>query len=159
MGTATSAGVAAVAPAAEAQLPPDPVGRMAAGLTLTIFGVMMLMIGGMLSGLCLIANGIICEGTGIGTIGGWLFLISLLLFIPGMLILVPARRAHRAAMEARAAANRARGEAQAQAYRLQLRRVGPEEEARGPVASLCPECGAPVKPGAPECEFCGTIFQ
>ncbi len=147
-----------VAPA-DAHPARDHVAMRAMGLFLVMMGGMGMMIGGVLSGLCLIAGGILCSGTMIGTFGTWGLLLGGAGFGLGLVIFIPANRAHRAAQKVRLEQMPARA-SQSQARfaegDLVLRRAGAEPA--GPIASKCPECGGPVEPGARECEYCGQPF-
>jgi hypothetical protein len=149
------------APAAAAAAPKDHVAARATGLFLFMMGLMGLMIGGIMSGLCLIANGIICSGTMVGTIGNWGLLLGGAGFALGLLLFIPANKAHRAAQKVRLEQMRARSEeaqARAEVRERMLVRAELGEPAAGPIASKCPECGAPVEPGAKECDYCGQTF-
>ena len=141
--------------------PKDHIAARATGLFLIMMGLMGLMIGGIMSGLCLIANGIICEGTFVGTIGRWGLLLGLAGFLLGLLLFIPANKAHRAAQAVRRAQLQERSTLALQRAaegERRLMRAELGEEATGPIASKCPECGAPVEPGAKECDYCGQPF-
>ena len=137
-------------------------GLRALGFILSLIGGMLLLVGGMLYGMfCIVFGDILCVGM-IGTIGGGFLVFGGLMFGIGLLIVIPTRRAWKAEQAKRLEeiqAQRALIAAKGGGARLSLRvevdgRGGPE----GPVASKCPECGAPVDRGARECEFCGTPF-
>ncbi len=154
-------------------LPPAPSGLASegaivghgVGLVLLILGFIGTMTGGVLSSLCLVAGGIVCAGTSIGSIGFAMLGLGAVGLVIGGALVLRTRGAYREALRARAklrwAATRKASVGALQAD-LPLARANVDAAptaSAGPVASDCPKCGGPVKPGASVCEWCGEPFR
>ena len=128
-----------------------------AGVTLLVFGVMFVFIGLILLGLCLPMGGLLCQDTGIGTIGTALFAIGAIPFILGVVLMRVGRKSDAAKLAAQPAASLVdQVAADERRAALQMRESSPA--AAEPVALKCPDCGAPITAGAKVCEFCGQTF-
>lgn len=135
-------------------------GPKAAGVILLIVGVMFLFVAILLGSLCFIGGGIICEGTMIGTIAFVFFMMGAVPLLFAIMLLAIGRRM--AASAAAAGFDDATDAVASSvtAAKVSLEVAEPLEPAAPsqPVSLNCPECGAPVKRGAPVCTYCGQTF-
>ena len=115
---------------------------LAIGLTLLTFGSMITLVGVILSGICLVEHGAVCQGTGIGSIG-----FGMLAFgVPMVLIGIPLFMRGRQVLNTPTAP------------RLEARTTSVAPEGAR-AATECPHCGAPIAAGATVCDFCGGYLS
>jgi hypothetical protein len=129
---------------------------------LIVFGVTIAFPGILLNALCLPADGIICQGTGIGDIGRTFLLIGVGPLVAGIVLAVVLRRRPAGAPQTPAAdpvAQALSAEMASAQATLRLGAAGGLARSMGPTPSNCPECGAPVPRGAAVCDYCGQTFQ
>ena len=135
-------------------------GMNPAAVILIVFGSMFFFIGVLLGSLCLVAGGILCEDTFIGGLGFIFLLLGGLPLLLGIILAVALRRRAPpadAAVNALASASLAQRLTQ-EAFAAPTKPTLEQDAAGGPVASNCPECGAPVPRGASVCTYCGETF-
>jgi hypothetical protein len=145
---------------------PRPYGRRRKNPLVTlliVFGVTIAFPGVLLDALCLPADGMICQGTGIGDIGRTFLLIGVGPLVAGVVLAIVLRRRGASAPQTPAvdpvAQARSAQMASAQATLRLNAPGGGFETPTGPPPSKCPECGAPVPRGAAVCDYCGQTFQ